>query len=184
MEHLTETCKLQMLTWCHHPMTTVKVYIIISLPLTLELVMLASYAHRSYVCLMLCLWSRLGQWICHVQVSVHLAYLHISSINDLSDQVIAPQYMLGFFVRPRLLCLCNSTIIVTIEVIGLEQLGTTPNSETKFLIHIASEAAIYLASIAKSATVSCLELFQLTTPPLRQITYPDVIGYCLCRFGS
>ena len=116
MEHLTETCKLQMLTWCHHPMTTVKVYIIISLPLTLELIMPASYAHRSYVCLMLCLWSRLGQWICHVQVSVHLAYLHISSINDLSDQVIAPQYMLGFLVRPRLLCLCNSTIIVPIEV--------------------------------------------------------------------
>ena len=59
--------------------------------------------------------------------------------------------MLGFFVRPRLLCLCNSTIIVTIEVIGLEQLGTTPNSETNFLIHIASfvasEATIYSASV-------------------------------------
>jgi len=71
-------------------MTTIKVYIIISLPLTLELIMPASYAHRSYVCLILCLWYRLGQRIYHVQVSVHLAYLHISSINDLLDQVIAP----------------------------------------------------------------------------------------------
>jgi hypothetical protein len=104
------------ITWCHHLMITNKVHIIISLPLTLELIMTASHAHRSCVCLMLCLWQWLGQWICHVQVSVHLAYLHISSFNDLSDQVIAPQYMLGFLVQPWLLCLCNSTIIVTIEV--------------------------------------------------------------------
>jgi hypothetical protein len=55
--------------------------------------------------------------------------------------------------------------------IGLDTLGTTPNLETKFLIQIAFfatlEEAIYSASIVESATISCLELFQLATSPLR-----------------
>lgn len=46
---------------------------------------------------------------------------------------------------------------------GLDALGTTPNSETKFLIQTtsfaASEAAIYFSFRVESATVSCLELF-------------------------
>jgi hypothetical protein len=46
-----------------------------------------------------------------------------------------------------------------------------------FLIQIsyfaASNAAMYSASIVESATVSCLELFQLTAPPFRQNTQID-----------
>jgi hypothetical protein len=37
----------------------------------------------------------------------------------------------------------------------------------------ASEAAMYSASVVESATVSCLELFQLTAPPLIVNTKPD-----------
>ena len=49
--------------------------------------------------------------------------------------------------------------------------GTTPNSIMKFLIQtvsfVASAAAMYFDSAVESATVSCLELFQLTAPPYR-----------------
>ncbi|EFH51116.1 predicted protein, partial [Arabidopsis lyrata subsp. lyrata] len=59
---------------------------------------------------------------------------------------------------------------------GPEILGTTPSSVMNFLIQTASlaasEAAIYSASVVESATVLCLELFQLTAPPLRQKTNP------------
>lgn len=39
---------------------------------------------------------------------------------------------------------------------------------------------MYLASVVESATVSCLELFQLTAPQFRQNTNPNH----LCWFGS
>ena len=56
-------------------------------------------------------------------------------------------------------------------------LGTTPNPVMKFLIQTASFAAslavIYSDSIVESATVSCFELFQLTTPPFKTKTNPD-----------
>jgi hypothetical protein len=54
---------------------------------------------------------------------------------------------------------------------------TTPKLETKFLIQTTSfatlEAAIYSAFVVESATISCLELFQLTAPLLRQNTKLD-----------
>src|SRR5664279_1024492 len=60
---------------------------------------------------------------------------------------------------------------------GLDAPGTTPTSIRKFLIQMpsfaASEAAIYPASVVESATVSCLELFQLTAPSFNVNTYPD-----------
>jgi hypothetical protein len=59
----------------------------------------------------------------------------------------------------------------------LDALGTTPNSETKFLIQTssfsASETAMHSAYAVESATMSCLKLFYLTAPPLRQNTKPD-----------
>src|SRR5438067_13747662 len=61
---------------------------------------------------------------------------------------------------------------------GRAQLGTTPNSWTKFFIQTpslaASVAAMYSASVVESATVACLFDFQVTAPPLSKITYPDV----------
>ena len=33
-----------------------------------------------------------------VEIRVHLAYLHITSINDLTDKVISPQHVFGLLV--------------------------------------------------------------------------------------
>ncbi|KAM7519071.1 hypothetical protein LguiB_018033 [Lonicera macranthoides] len=53
----------------------------------------------------------------------------------------------------------------------------TPSSVINFFIHTASfaasEATTYSASVVESATVACLELFQLTAQPLRQNTKSD-----------
>ena len=56
-------------------------------------------------------------------------------------------------------------------------LGTIPNSEmnsfNQTALLAASDAAIYSASIVESATVLCLKLFQLTTPPFKVNTNPN-----------
>ncbi len=55
---------------------------------------------------------------------------------------------------------------------------TTTSSVTNFFIQTASFAAsdtvIYSASVVESAIALCLELFQLTAPPLQMNTYPEV----------
>jgi hypothetical protein len=48
----------------------------------------------------------------------------------------------------------------------MDAFGNTPS-------FAASEAAMYSASVVESATVSCLELFQLTAPPFNVNTNPD-----------
>ena len=54
---------------------------------------------------------------------------------------------------------------------------TTPNPIRNFRIQTASfaasAAAMYSASVVESATVSCLEDFQLTAPLFKQNMYPD-----------
>jgi hypothetical protein len=95
------------------------------------------------VCLKLWSWKRIHQWISNIEVRVHFANLHITSINNLVNKVIAPKYMFGFLVRSRLLGLCNGTIIIKKRSKGFGALGTTPNSETNFLIQIASLAGFY-----------------------------------------
>ena len=56
--------------------------------------------------------------------------------------------------------------------------GITPSWEVNFLIQIAylaaSDAAIYSASVVESAVTLCLELFQLTAPPLQMNTNPEI----------
>src|SRR5688572_10652813 len=58
----------------------------------------------------------------------------------------------------------------------------------KFLIQTpsfaASEAAMYSASVVESATVSCLELFQLTAPPFSTTQILIVTLNHLCRFET
>ncbi|KAL4589133.1 hypothetical protein LXL04_002035 [Taraxacum kok-saghyz] len=55
--------------------------------------------------------------------------------------------------------------------------GTTPRSPMKFFSQTASlaasHAAMYSDSHVESATVSCLELFHVTAPPLSKNTHPD-----------
>ena len=56
-------------------------------------------------------------------------------------------------------------------------LETTHSSMMNFLTQIASFIALdvemYLASVVESVVVTCLELFQLTTPPFRVKIYHD-----------
>jgi hypothetical protein len=68
--------------------------------------------------------------------------------------------------------------IVTIEI---HRTGCTRNntqlrnkiSDPNKTFFAASEAAMSSASIVETATVSCLKLFYLTAPPLRQNIKPD-----------
>ncbi|KAL4339884.1 hypothetical protein GQ457_08G026640 [Hibiscus cannabinus] len=89
----------------------------------------------------------------------------------------APKNVFGSLMRSGFLCLCNGSIVVTIEFYRSDMLGTTPNSDMNFFIQTASFAAslaaIYPASVVELTIVSCFELFQLTAPPLRQNTKPD-----------
>ena len=59
---------------------------------------------------------RLGKRICNVVIYVHIAHSHITSINDMSDQVILPQNVSGLGARAGFLGLSNGAIVVTIDV--------------------------------------------------------------------
>src|SRR3954465_8987591 len=87
-----------------------------NLPLALELIRHLSYACRPSVKLMLALCKRLRQWVCNVIVCWYSANLHISSIDDLSNEMEASEYVFGSLVRSRLLSLCNGSIVITIEI--------------------------------------------------------------------
>ena len=43
-------------------------------------------------------WSSqlLGQWICNVTLAWNLANFDVSSVNDLSNEMIPPEYIFGF----------------------------------------------------------------------------------------
>src|SRR6266496_6705810 len=60
--------------------------------------------------------------------------------------------------------------------IGPDALGMTPRSDMNSFIQTpsfaASDAAMYSASHVDHATMLCLELHQLTAPPLNINTYP------------
>ncbi|KAJ9545013.1 hypothetical protein OSB04_024720 [Centaurea solstitialis] len=103
--------------------------------------------------------GRLCQWICYILIRRNLAYSHVSSFDDLSDEVKLPKYMSRLMMLSRLI------------------LATTLRSVIKFLSQTASfaasEAAMYSASVVESAIVSCFELFHEIAPPFRVKTYPD-----------
>src|SRR3954471_25091794 len=72
-------------------------------PLALEPIRHLSNACRPSVKLMLALCKRLRQWVCNVIVCWYSANLHISSIDDLSNEMEASEYVFGSLVRSRLL---------------------------------------------------------------------------------
>ncbi|KAJ9553351.1 hypothetical protein OSB04_017396 [Centaurea solstitialis] len=100
-------------------------------------------------------------WICYILVRRNLAYSHVSSSDDLSDEMKLPKYMSRLVMLSRLLSLRHSPRI----------LATTLRSVIKFLSQTASfaasEAAMYSASVVESAIVSCFELFHEIAPPFR-----------------
>ncbi|KAL0439317.1 UNVERIFIED_CONTAM: hypothetical protein Slati_2414700 [Sesamum latifolium] len=91
--------------------------------------------------------------------------------------MVASKNVLGTMMRSRFLCLCYSPVVITKNNYGLSnvryhtQLLDVVFHPTASLA--ASEAAMYSASVVEFAVVSCLELFQATTPPLSLNTKPD-----------
>src|SRR5207237_801185 len=55
-------------------------------------------------------------WVCNVIVCWYSANLHISSIDNLSNEMEASEYVFGSLVRSRLLSLRDGSIIVAIEI--------------------------------------------------------------------
>ena len=134
-----------------------------NLPLALEPIRHTLNTHRSSMAIMLLLRKRLCQWVSYIVKCRYFAYFHTT-----------PKYVIGSSVRSRLLSLCDSTIVITIETNGIHNARNYVKSLMNFLIQITSfaalEAAIYSASVVESATVSCFELFKLTAPPFQQNT--------------
>ncbi|PKI34367.1 hypothetical protein CRG98_045242 [Punica granatum] len=87
-----------------------------NLPLALEPIWHMSYANRSSVSLVLALHKRLRKWICEILICWYSAYLHISSVDDLANEMDAPEYMFGSLVRPGFFSLRNGSIVITIEI--------------------------------------------------------------------
>ena len=58
----------------------------------------------------------LGQRICYIVLSRNLAYLHISSLDDLSNEMESPEYVFGSLVWPGLLGLCDGPAVITIKL--------------------------------------------------------------------
>src|SRR3954471_12783033 len=126
---------------------------------------------------MLALRKRLRQWVSNVIIGWYSANLHITSIDDLSNEVKTSEYVFGSLMRSRLLSLRDGSIVVTIEIHWVRNARDNPKFSNELLdpntSFAASDATIYSASVVESATVSCFELFQLTAPPFRQNKLPD-----------
>ncbi|KAK8685909.1 hypothetical protein V6N13_124941 [Hibiscus sabdariffa] len=114
---------------------------------------------------------RLRQGISDVVIRMNFAYLHISSVYDLSYEVEAPKNVFGSLMRFGFLCLRNGSIVITIELQSIRYACYELLIQTASFA--ASLAAMYSASVVESTTVSCFELFQLIAPPFRRKTNPD-----------
>lgn len=112
----------------------------------------------------------------HVQVSVYLAYLHISSTDDISNQV--SQYMLVFWCILGSFACAIAPLLPQQRSIKLEWLQTTPNTKTNFLSHttsfVASEATIYSSLLLNPGmTIHCIILL------LQHLSFrPSCTFYC------
>lgn len=85
-------------------------------PLALEKVKHTPNTHKSSMTNMLLLCKRLCQWVIDIVKCWYFAYLHISSIYYLSNEVIVPKYVFRMLVKCRFLTLCDGTIVITIEI--------------------------------------------------------------------
>ncbi|KAK8541034.1 hypothetical protein V6N13_026498 [Hibiscus sabdariffa] len=69
---------------------------------------------------------RLRLGISDVVVRVYFAYLHISSIYDLTDEMEARKNVFGSLMRSGFLCLRNGSIVVTIEIYSIRYARNNP----------------------------------------------------------
>ena len=74
------------------------VHITNNLPLALGPINIVSNTHGPNMTLMLRMWKRLSQWICSIIICRYFAYLDISSLNDFSNEMIAPEYVFGYLM--------------------------------------------------------------------------------------
>src|SRR3954471_798462 len=105
---------------------------------------------------MLCSWKRLRHRILHVQIRVNLAYFHISFVNELSDFVITAFNVFGFLVGPWFSSLRHGSTIFTVDLHGV----FSTRNHTELSDELLNPISL-LRSFVESATVFCLELFQL-----------------------
>ena len=74
------------------------------------------------MCLMLRPWERLRQWVGNICIRVYLAYVYITSFDNVASKVKTPEYVLGFMMVLWFLDLRNGTTIITTEVQWLKHL--------------------------------------------------------------
>ena len=121
--------------------------------------------------------EHLHERICHIVICGHSFNFHIIMCYYLSNQMITPEYMLRSLMRPLFLCLCNGSIVVTINSYWFNNKGNTSSSTMTLCFQTASfatsEAAIYYASVVESAIIDFLKLFQLTAPLFSRKMNPE-----------
>jgi hypothetical protein len=85
----------------------------------------------------------------------------------------------SLFAGLMILCIDDSSCIVTWSSMGSIMLRTTPSSSINFHIQNpilpASRAIIYSASTVESVVLSRLKLFQHIAPPLSMYMYPMIL---------
>ena len=66
--------------------------------------------------IMLRLRERLCQRIRNIQFCMYFAYLDLTPVNKVSNEMKSPHYVFILLVIPWLLCLRNSSIVITVEI--------------------------------------------------------------------
>ena len=94
---------------------------------------------------------------------MYFAYLDLTPIDELSNEMKSPHNVFGLLVIHWLLGLRNSSTVVTVEIQRAR--GIREHTKLNKELSYPNTFLMYSASVVESATVSCLELFQLTAPP-------------------
>src|SRR4051812_10723044 len=82
---------------------------------------------------MLVLRKRFRQWVSNVIIGWYFANLHITSIDDLSNEVKAFEYVSRSLVRSRLLSLRDGSIVVTIKIHWVRNARDNPKFSNELL---------------------------------------------------
>src|SRR3954465_14124436 len=121
---------------------------------------------------MLALRKRLRQWVSNVIIGWYSANLHITSIDDLSNEVKTSEYVFGSLVRSRLLSLRDGSIVVTIEIHQVRNARDNPKFSNELLDPNGLLCRIRYSNILsfcfRIGNCLLLRTLQLTAPPFRQ----------------
>ena len=139
----------------------------------------ASHAHPVYMLLKHFGGQRLSKGICKIVCRCYLGDGNVTSLHNLSDQMILPFYVLLAFMASGFLGLgdCPTAVIVNCERLSRQRYHSKfykRNLLTQTASLVASQTSTYLASKVESVVHSYLILFQLIPPQLSINTYPEV----------